>query len=181
MQKIPVPKKSLYNIHQNESSVYPSLYVYYDNYEGKGGSGKKKKGTEFERILLSTGKKSLVSCMRGNMQRDESLRWRARSESIMPRRGRWVHDSTESSMGEERSSNNNNNNTNNSRKRGGGGGEKGRGEEGEGKNKKEEKEREIVGKKPRWWFLGPPREDTNRGNKGQSYLVHASKPEHEST
>ena len=31
---------------------------------------------------------------------------------------------------------------------------------GEGKDKKEGKEREIVGKKPRWWFLGPPQEKT---------------------
>ena len=84
-------------------------------YEGK---KKKERETEFEfeseRILLSTGKKSSRFLHeRDDMQRDESLRWRARSESIMPRRGRWVHDSTESSMGEERRSNSNNNNNNN--------------------------------------------------------------------
>ena len=84
-------------------------------YEGK---KKKERETEFEfeseRILLSTGKKSSRFLHeRDDMQRDESLRWRARSESIMPRRGRWVHDSTESSMGEERRSNSSSNNNNN--------------------------------------------------------------------
>lgn len=50
----------------------------------------------------------------------------------------------------------------------------------EGKEKQVDTEkRKIVGKKPRWWFLSL--EDTSRGNKGQAYLAHASKPEHEST
>ena len=175
LQKILVPKTYIYiykTFIKTNPCIIHRMYIMIITYEGR----KKERNRSSSRASASffrRERKVLVSCTRGNMQRDESLRWRARSESIMPRRGRWVHDSTESSMGEERSSNNNNNNNNsNSRKRGGGEGRE---------DKKEEKEGEIVGKKPRWWFLGPPQEDTNRGNKGQSYLVHASKPEHEST